>query len=246
MLNVLLCDDSDKQVQVMKKVLLDYQYQKEQIFFHIFSTISTKDALKCVVSNTIDIAILDIEIDDKTGIDIAKAIKSNNTECKIIFLTNYDSFGYLAYEVEASAYILKPLEKIKLYNKLDKIIREYHNETIIKRYGSSRFEMKIKGKITYVYQYDILYIEKKGKNVLVVTNDFIYEYIANLKDIEKELGQECFLRCHNGFIVNINQIVSHKRTELYVGKQHISIPVSKANIHKVAAVMEMKIWENII
>lgn len=85
MLNVLLCDDSDKQVQVMKKVLLDYQYQKEQIFFHIFSTISTKDALKCVVSNTIDIAILDIEIDDKTGIDIAKAIKSNNTECKIIF-----------------------------------------------------------------------------------------------------------------------------------------------------------------
>lgn len=128
MLNVLLCDDSDKQVQVMKKVLLDYQYQKEQIFFHIFSTISTKDALKCVVSNTIDIAILDIEIDDKTGIDIAKAIKSNNTECKIIFLTNYDSFGYLAYEVEASAYILKPLEKTKLYNKLDKIIREYHKE----------------------------------------------------------------------------------------------------------------------
>lgn len=152
---------------------------------------TSTDALKCIHSCTIDIAILDIEIDDRTGIDIARQLLAENPKCKIMFVTNYDSFAYSAFEIEAFSYLLKPFEDRKLWQQIDKILLDI------------------------------------------------------LKDLEKRLAGK-FIRCHNGFIVNLNRITSYKRTELYVGEEEIGIPVSKANIAKVVKSLEQRIWENAI
>lgn len=246
MLNVLICDDSGKQIILEKKAILNYQAVKKQVLFRIQTTTNTKDALKYVASNRVDIAVLDIEIDRKTGIDVAKEILARNTACKIIFVTNYDSFAYSAFEIEAFAYLLKPFEESRLCEQLDKIMLELQKEQLLERYGGSKLEMKFKGTTSCVRQEDILYIEKKGKNVVVVTDELEYEYTDNLKDLEKKLDTERFIRCHNGFIVNVNRIVSYRRTEVYVGEEEICIPVSKANTAKVVNAMEKRLWENVL
>lgn len=246
MLNMLICDDSGKQIILEKKAILNYQAVKKQALFRIQTTTTTKDALKYVASNRVDIAVLDIEIDRKTGIDVAKEILARNTSCKIIFVTNYDSFAYSAFEIEAFAYLLKPFEESRLCEQLDKIMLEIQKEQLLERYGGSKLEMKFKGTTSCVRQEDILYIEKKGKNVVVVTDELEYEYTDNLKDLEKKLDAERFIRCHNGFIVNLNRIVSYRRTEVYVGEEEICIPVSKANTAKVVNAMEKRLWENVL
>ncbi|HAU84248.1 MAG TPA: DNA-binding response regulator [Lachnospiraceae bacterium] len=246
MLNMLICDDSGKQIILEKKAILNYQAVKKQVLFRIQTTTNTKDALKYVASNRVDIAVLDIEIDRKTGIDVAKEILARNTACKIIFVTNYDSFAYSAFEIEAFAYLLKPFEESRLCEQLDKIMLELQKEQLLERYGGSKLEMKFKGTTSCVRQEDILYIEKKGKNVVVVTDEQEYEYTDNLKDLEKKLDTERFIRCHNGFIVNVNRIVSYRRTEVYVGEEEICIPVSKANTAKVVNAMEKRLWENVL
>lgn len=246
MLNVLICDDSGKQVILEKKAVLYYQAVKKQALFRIHTTMTTKDALKYVAENQVDIAILDIEIDSKSGIDVAKEILAGNAACKIIFVTNYDSFAYSAFEIEAFSYLLKPFEESKLCQQLDKILVEIQKEQLLERYGGSKLEMKFKGTTSCVRQEEILYIEKKGKNVVVVTDESEYEYTDNLKDLEKKLDKDGFIRCHNGFIVNLNRIVSYRRTEVYVGEQEICIPISKANISKMANVLEKRLWENVL
>lgn len=246
MLNVLICDDSGKQIILEKKAILDYQAVKKQALFRIQTTTTTKDALKYVASNRVDIAVLDIEIDSKTGIDVAKEILARNTSCKIIFVTNYDSFAYSAFEIEAFSYLLKPFEESRLCEQLDKILLEIQKEQLLERYGGSKLEMKFKGTTSCVRQEDILYIEKKGKNVVVVTDELEYEYTDNLKDLERKLDVDRFIRCHNGFIVNLNRIVSYRRTEVYVGEEQICIPVSKANVAKVANALEKRLWENVL
>lgn len=246
MINVLICDDSGKQVVLMRQAILNYQTQKGQVLFQVFAALSTKDASKYIDSKHIDVAILDIEIDEKTGIDIAKEIQIHNPNCKIIFITNYESFAYSAYQIEAFSYILKPLDNQKLFHQLDKILSIYQKDNLFKKYNSFKLEIRFKGKTTYIPQGDILYIEKKGKNVVVITDDAAYEYTDNLKDLEKKLDRESFLRCHNGFIVNIKRITSYKRSEIFIDRQNICIPVSKANIPKVASILEKKIWENVL
>lgn len=246
MLNVLICDDSGKQIILEKKAILDYQAKKKQALFRIYTAMTTKDALQYVAANQVDLAILDIEIDRKSGIDVAKEILKKNPVCKIIFVTNYDSFAYSAFEIEAFAYMLKPLQQKKLYEQLDKVFVARQKEQLLERYGGAKLEIKYKGTASYIRQEDILYIEKKGKNVVVVTDDSEYEYTDNLKDLEKRLDPERFTRCHNGFIVNLNRIVSYRRTEVYVGEQEICIPVSKANSSKVVNVLEKHLWENVL
>lgn len=245
-MNVLICDDSGKQIVLMRQLLLEYQKQKGQELFQVLTALSTKDALKYAVEKQIAIAILDIEIDEKTGIDLAKEILIHSPDCKIIFNTNYDSFAYSAYEIEAFSYILKPLNRQKLFHQFDKILLINQKDKLLKKYNLSRLEIKCKGKTVYIRQDDILYIEKCGKNVAIVTDKESYEFRENLKELEKRLDKENFIRCHNGFIVNVNRISSYRRTEVYVGKQEICIPVSKANIHKVTSLLEHKIWENVL
>ena len=152
MLNVLICDDSGKQIILEKKAILDYQAVKKQALFRIQTTTTTKDALKYVASNRVDIAVLDIEIDSKTGIDVAKEILARNTSCKIIFVTNYDSFAYSAFEIEAFSYLLKPFEESRLCEQIDKILLEIQKEQLLERYGGSKLEMKFKGTTSCVRQ----------------------------------------------------------------------------------------------
>ncbi len=246
MVTMLLCDDSGKQIILLKKAILEYQSKKGQELFDIHTALTSKEALQYISSNHIDIAILDIEIDDKTGIDIAREILEKNSRCKIMFITNYDSFAYSAFEIEAFSYLLKPFDERKLAQQLDKFLLERQKECLLKRYGVSKLEMRYKGTTTTVSQEDILFIEKKGKNVVVVTSDSEYEYTDNLKDLERKLDQESFIRCHNGFIVNLNRITSYKRTEVYVGEEEICIPISKANIPRVVGTLQKRIWENVI
>lgn len=245
MLTMLLCDDSGKQIILAKKAILEYQAKKEQDLFDIHTALTSTDALKCIHSYKIDIAILDIEIDDRSGIDIAKELLAENPKCKIMFVTNYDSFAYSAFEIEAFSYLLKPFDERKLWQQIDKMMLDIQKEQLLRRYGGEKFEIKFRGTTTTVPLEDILYIEKKGKNVVVVTSDSEYEYTDNLKDLEKRLAGK-FIRCHNGFIVNLNRITSYKRTEVYVGEEEIGIPVSKANVAKVVKSLEQRIWENAI
>ena len=245
-MNLLICDDSGKQVVLMERALFNYQIQKNEKLFQVYTALSTNKASEYINSVTLDIAILDIEIDEKTGIDLAKRIKEHNQECKIIFMTNYDSFAYAAYELEAFSYLLKPLEQKKLFYQLDKILLIKQKENAMNKLVLSEFKIQYKGKTTYINLADILYIEKSGKNVIVVTDQSRYEYIGNLKDIEQKLDKEGFLRCHNGFIVNVNRINAYRKSELYVGKQEVPIPVSKVNRLKVAQVLEKKLWESFI
>lgn len=244
MTNILLCDDSGRQVVLMQQAIHEYQKEKPRACFQVFASISTKECLKYIEKEHIDIAIFDIEIDEKSGIDLAKELKSYNPDSKIIFVTNYDSFAYSAYQIEAFSYILKPLDKQKLFQQLDKILLIYQNEKIIKKYGLPKLEIKFKGVTTFINQEDVLYIEKKGKNVVAATDDETYEFTENLKELEKKLDGNIFLRCHNGFIVNMNRVTAYKRPELYVGKQEFRIPVSKANIQRVTSILENKIWES--
>ena len=79
-----------------------------------------------------------------------------------------------------------------------------------------------------------------------MTDELEYEYTDNLKDLERKLDADRFIRCHNGFIVNLNRIVSYRRTEVYVGEEEICIPVSKANVAKVTNALEKRLWENVL
>ena len=244
-MNILLCDDSEEQVSFLSKHIINYNKLKKSRIFNVYATKSSTEALNCTKSNTIHIAFLDIEIDDKTGIEIAKEIKKRNENTVIVFITSYELYAYEAYELHAFTYILKPISHKKVYEVLDAIIEYRVKSNFIKKYMLPKLRIKFKGEVSYVVQQDILYIEKCRKKVRIVANEAEYEYTATLKEMENQLNKDIFIRCHHGFIVNKSQIVSYKEFNLYLGSNKLCIPVSKSHLNSILDYLQSTLWESI-
>ncbi len=73
-----------------------------------------KDALRWLEEHDADLALLDIDMPDMNGIVLAAEIKKICPEMAIIFLTGFSEYALNAFELHASGYLLKPINKKRL------------------------------------------------------------------------------------------------------------------------------------
>lgn len=71
-------------------------------------------ALEWIRKNEADVALLDIDMPDMDGLALAREIKNVRPETSIVFLTGYSQYASLAFEMDATGYILKPASKEKI------------------------------------------------------------------------------------------------------------------------------------
>ena len=75
---------------------------------------SSIEALKYAIVNGADIAVVDIDMPDMSGLVLAERLKERLPAIKIIFVTGYSEFAIEAFAIHASGYLVKPVEKEKL------------------------------------------------------------------------------------------------------------------------------------
>ena len=67
-----------------------------------------------------DILLLDVEMKNMNGIELAKRIRKDNNRAEIIFITSHFEFVGEGYEVDALHYLIKPISADKLMQVLAK------------------------------------------------------------------------------------------------------------------------------
>ena len=73
-----------------------------------------RDALRWLEWERVDVALLDIDMPDMTGIELAAAIHEMQPDAAVIFLTGYAQYALDAFQVHASGYLLKPVKREQL------------------------------------------------------------------------------------------------------------------------------------
>ena len=91
-----------------------------------------------------DILLLDIEMKDMDGVEMAKRIRKVDSDVVIIFITGYSDYILDGYDVGALNYLMKPLDKEKFFRVLDTALTKLEsnsksiilstNEEIIKKF----------------------------------------------------------------------------------------------------------------
>ncbi|MBR1747790.1 MAG: response regulator [Clostridia bacterium] len=76
-------------------------------------------ALSFLAKESVDIAILDIDMPDMDGISLAMKIKELRPNVSIIFLTGYAQYAVDAFAFHASGYILKPVGRERLSTEIE-------------------------------------------------------------------------------------------------------------------------------
>lgn len=73
-----------------------------------------RDALAWLKENSADLALLDIDMPDMNGLVLAAEVKKIRPDTAVIFLTGYSEYAMKAFEVHATGYLLKPVDKNRL------------------------------------------------------------------------------------------------------------------------------------
>ena len=75
----------------------------------VYQAADGQKAIDCLKSKTADVAILDVEMPNQTGLDVLEWIKVNRPDVKVIIVTTFKRPGYFerAVKADVDAYVLK-------------------------------------------------------------------------------------------------------------------------------------------
>lgn len=165
---------------------------------------------------TADIFIMDIQLGNLNGIDIAQKILDELPAAQIIFITGFDDYYLDVYDVDHIYLLKKPLEKDRLRRALQKAAERLEND-------SSIFEYEFNKKRYYLPYRRILFFENDKRKIIAHTDmeedASFYESMGRLD----ERLPENFVRCHNSFIINIDKVTSYTSGAVQIGEHEILI-----------------------
>ncbi len=81
-------------------------------------------AIKAYRSQSFDAALLDIQMPEMSGLELAECLSAMSPGISFIFITAYNNYATEAFELNAVDYILKPIRQERLNKALDKIKKE--------------------------------------------------------------------------------------------------------------------------
>ena len=92
-----------------------------------------KEAIDLISTNNIDVAILDVEMPEATGLDVLEYIRSNNIHCEVVIVTTFKRMGYFerAIKNNVDAYVLKDRSIDELMKTINNVLaghKEYSPE----------------------------------------------------------------------------------------------------------------------
>ena len=105
MMNILAVDDDHLALLGLKQTILEVEPDCE-----LYCAASSREALDHAAQNLIDVAFLDIEIDELDGLALAKRLKELHSQTNIIFVTAYAQYSLAAISLRASGYLCKPVQ----------------------------------------------------------------------------------------------------------------------------------------
>ena len=171
-----------------------------------------------------DILLLDIEMGTINGVELAKTVRMENDAMQMIFVTGFPDFIAEGYEVSAVHYLMKPVDRDKLYSALDRAAAN-----LVK--SERRLRVTFERRTDYVPLPKILYIEAQKQYVRIVTEGEEYRMKASLAETAAQLD-EFFFPCQRSFIVNLRH-VARILPDRVVLKNGAEVPISRGMAEKI-------------
>jgi DNA-binding LytR/AlgR family response regulator len=156
--------------------------------------------IKQVMISILDcLIVLDIQMAEINGIELAKKIRKTDKDVIIAFISGMADYVFEGYEVQAIRYILKPIDEQKVNELLD-----FANTP--KEKEDKYFILSVSGENIKINYDDILFIESMGHYVIFHLENKEYDYKYNISDLCLELAESDFIRIHRSYVVNIKYI----------------------------------------
>ena len=183
------------------------------------------EALTFLKVNQVDFIFLDINMPKLTGMELATLLPPRT---KIVFTTAYSEYAVESYSFQTIDYLLKPITLKRFLASVEKIEQhflkpvpenlpsvEHRPEFVFVKSGKTLRKILLK---------EVLYFEGEKDYVRLATSQEQVLIYRRLKDMEEQLTSP-FIRVHNSYIINYEQLSKIEDNHIYIGDKRI--PVSE-------------------
>jgi two-component system response regulator LytT len=182
------------------------------------------EAVNLIKEHNPDLVFLDVQMPGLDGFGVIKKLLDKKIPLpKIVFATAFDQYAVKAFEVNAVDYLLKPFDKKRVAQSLQKARAKQEDEaspnekieSLVRMLESqkqttSKILLKTIGRMFLVDQKDICYASIEDGVITVVTGGpGGMEGQSNCRTLEEllsSLDTNLFWRAHRSYLVNINRI----------------------------------------
>ncbi len=182
------------------------------------------EAVNLIKEHNPDLVFLDVQMPGLDGFGVIKKLLDKKVPLpKIVFATAFDQYAVKAFEVNAVDYLLKPFDKKRVAQsiqkarakreagglpteKIDALVKMIESQ----KQPATKVLLKALGRMLLVDQRDICYASIEDGVITVVTGGASgMEGQSNCRTLEElldSLDPSLFWRAHRSYLVNINRI----------------------------------------
>lgn len=164
-----------------------------------------------------DMLLLDIEMDGMNGVELARIVRADNHELQIIFITGFSDYIADGYEVEALHYLMKPVNREKLFDVLNRAAQK-----LLRRERVLLLELS--GETVRIPLEEISYLEVLKNYVTIQANE-AYTVKKPLVELMRQLD-DGFIRTGRSHVVNLRFVKRVTKTTVFL-KTGTAIPLPR-------------------
>jgi two-component system LytT family response regulator len=197
------------------------------------------EGLRAILETAPDLVFLDIEMPKLNGLQMLRSLPANADIPLVIFITGYDEHALAAFEADALAYLLKPVEEGRLATSLerarrllasvperqaeaDRMKKVIHNQEA----SLDQIVGKKKERFYLLRPEDIFYFTAEDSLVKAHSSKETYTVDRTLNELEGALSSRQFFRAHRSALINLNRI---KEIQPYFRSSYIILMTDPAN-----------------
>ena len=202
-----------------------------------------------------DLVFLDVQMPGLDGMGVVRQLRERGIELPhFIFVTAYDQYAIEAFRLEALDYLLKPVDKARLAETIERARRGIQDR-------QQKAEPEAPARLSP--QHTKLLVRSNNRNFIVDPQDVIYATIDSglitivatgieaqsnyrtLEDLQASLDRDTFWRVHRSYLVNINRIrevVPWFKSSYQLrmdDKKHTEVPVSRVQTRRLRELFKL-------
>ena len=211
-MNIAYCEDEKIQKEILEELLcrwgkvdLVWYESAEQMLF------------ECDGRYPFDLIILDIQMRNQNGMELARQIRRADPQVPLLFLTATKEYVFEGYEVNALRYLIKPIQPSQLFAILDEIQASTKRSILL---NGNRIDLNV-----------LVYVEAEAHYCHLVFEDHRQKEKIGIREL-KTMLDDSFVMIHRSYLVNIAKVDQIRREELSAGS--FTLPVARSQLKTVS------------
>lgn len=225
-MKIAIVDDEVNEQEIIVKYISEWAESKKELveFFRfqssegfLFSWEEEKDY---------NLLLLDIEMGEINGLELAKKVRLEDKHIPIIFVTGYDEYMQYGYDVSALHYLIKPVNKERLFQALNRLEESEQEEvkTLVLNAGSGVRRLQIN---------NMMYVEAAGHGSVMHTLDEEISLKESFGEMEKQLAGVCeIVKSHRAYLVNLRFVSAIQNANIILDNNE-RLPISRNQMKNV-------------